>query len=656
MLDFEGDDVRRSSAAAKKSLWLLSFFSILFLITLAAERVFYQSETAKVAALTDTAKQSRAAILLADEKLTMSALAYAGTADERMRARYENSIPEIDAAIAQARSLVHPDVAARFDSETSVANDRLVALEALAFLKARRGQTAEARAVFDSDDYRANKVILAEGSEHMLAALNADVQKRADRLALIRRIMLSLLGFFGICAFTVLIRRVHYSLRRSESAFFSAMAEMEASEKAAMTSARSDAMVGLPNRLSLLEVLNGATKQGLPITLLYLDLDGFKSVNDTYGHETGDELLRAVSEVFRDIVGGDGFLSRLGGDEFAILLTGQSAADKAVTICKRIHTTFAEPFDIGGRIANVGASIGIASSHNQVIDPTELMRQADVAMYEAKANGRNLTREFDAELDQKRQNDFDVAASMRFLIASGNFEVAYQPIVDSGDGRILGVEALARWPSATGQDLKPDYFIRVAEEYGVIDDLGALILDIACRDLSAISSLRLAVNVSPLQLNNPNFVEMVVETAARSDFDLRRLDIELTENVLIRYPALQALGVTVSLDDFGTGFASVGYLREFGFDNVKLDQSLTQAILTDPAAQQVVQGTIMIANGLRATTVAEGVETVAESDVMRLLGCKQLQGFLYGRPAGLETFGIEVDQAFAESERSVRRT
>jgi EAL domain-containing protein (putative c-di-GMP-specific phosphodiesterase class I) len=170
--------------------------------------------------------------------------------------------------------------------------------------------------------------------------------------------------------------------------------------------------------------------------------------------------------------------------------------------------------------------------------------------------------------------------------------------------------------------------------------------------------------VSPLQLNNPNFVEMVVETAARSDFDLRRLDIELTENVLIRYPeraktvitALQALGVTVSLDDFGTGFASVGYLREFGFDNVKLDQSLTQAILTDPAAQQVVQGTIMIANGLRATTVAEGVETVAESDVMRLLGCKQLQGFLYGRPAGLETFGIEVDQAFAESERSVRRT
>jgi diguanylate cyclase (GGDEF)-like protein len=388
-----------------------------------------------------------------------------------------------------------------------------------------------------------------------------------------------------------------------------------------------------------------------------IDLDGFKTVNDTYGHETGDHLLQVVSRSFEKIVGENGLLARLGGDEFAILISGPDALQTADEVCERIHELFAKPFDLDGRIANIGASIGVATLGEEPMDSIELMRRADVAMYEAKNTGRNRRCNLDAEIDRKRRDDFEVAAEMRDLVARGDFEVAYQPIVESRTAKILGVEVLARWPASSPRTLYPDYFIKVAEEHGVIDDLGALILDIACRDTAAIRGLRLAVNVSPLQLNNPAFIKTLIKTAEKHHFDLHRLDIELTENVLIRYPErakaviseMQELGITVSLDDFGTGFASVGYLREFGFNNVKLDQSLTQAILTDAAAQQVVQGTIMIANGLSATTVAEGVETIEESDVMRLLGCQQLQGYYYGRPAALESFELASDVTKTQS-------
>jgi diguanylate cyclase (GGDEF)-like protein len=659
MLTLNGDDVRQSSLAAKRSLFLLSIFALLLVGVLVVERVYYQASMAAIDLRKERANHARAAILLADEKLTMSALAYAGTADEAMRARYEASLPEIDTAIASAKQLVAPEIASRFDRETRVANDKLVALEAKAFLYAGRGNTGAAQQIFKGADYRINKLILADGSERMLAALYADLQAHTDRVSLIRKIVLGFLSLLAVLAFATLIRRVRSSLNSSETAFFSAMAEMEASEKEAIDKARRDAMVGLPNRVSLLEALTRDLQTSFNVTLLYIDLDGFKTVNDTYGHETGDHLLQRVSRSFEEIVGAHGLLARLGGDEFAILLSGTDAAQTADQFCTQIHTLFAKPFDIDGRIANIGASIGVATVDEDSLDSIELMRRADVAMYEAKNTGRNRRRDFDVEIDRKRRNDFEVAAEMRSLVARGEFEVAYQPIVESQTAKILGVEVLARWPAASPRKLNPDYFIKVAEEHGVIDDLGALILDIACRDTANIDGLRLAVNVSPLQLNNPGFINMLVATAQKHDFDLKRLDIELTENVLIRYPerakqvisAMQALGITVSLDDFGTGFASVGYLREFGFDNVKLDQSLTQAILTDASAQQVVQGTILIASGLSATTIAEGVETLEESDVMRLLGCKQLQGYYYGRPASLDKF--EIAQAAGAAGSSI---
>jgi diguanylate cyclase (GGDEF)-like protein len=644
MLDVNGDDVRGASVAAKKSLLMLCIFAILFAFILIAERSFYQSGMQTVALRREHASAASAAILLADEKLTMSALAYAGTADPAMKARYESALPQIDDAISDARTIATPAQARQFDQQTRLANDNLVKLETQAFDLASKGETHGARAIFNSSEYARHKKILAEGTHAMLSAIDANIARETAAVSLTRKIILGLMGLLASLSFATLVRRVRKSLNSSEKAFFSAMGEMEASEKEAIAKARRDAMVGLPNRVFLLEALQQELKLKREMALMFVDLDGFKTVNDTYGHEAGDLLLQTVATTLSAVVGKRGLTARLGGDEFAILITGKDAESQAIAIAASINSIFSTQFDMNGRIANVGASIGIATMIGDSVTADEFMRRADVAMYEAKASGRNMTRAFDPELDVKRRDDHAIATEMRDLITAGDFDVAYQPIVESTRAQVIGVEVLARWPSSSKRDLIPDIFVKIAEEHGLIDALGAWVLDRACRDIAPMSGIRLAVNISPLQLNNPNFISSLVAIAGRHDFPLTRLDIELTENVLIKYPErakqviaeIQALGVTVSLDDFGTGFASVGYLRAFSFNSVKLDRSLTHAILNDAGAQQVVQGTIMIANGLSATTVAEGVETGAESDIMRILGCKQLQGYYYGRPSALE--------------------
>jgi diguanylate cyclase (GGDEF)-like protein len=425
-------------------------------------------------------------------------------------------------------------------------------------------------------------------------------------------------------------------------AYGRAISRMDNNERLARIAARQDALSGLPNRVFLLDDLTKqlAVARDSELALIFVDLDGFKAVNDAYDHETGDKLIRAVASGLKTVVGGEGLIARIGGDEFAVLVAGKDAAARSESIATRALDFVKEPFDIDGRIASIGASIGIAELGPEPLDPSELMRRADIAMYDAKDSGRNRWRRFDQTLDLKRIDDITIANEMRAFIARGEFDVAYQPMVDSRDRAIIGVEALARWPKSSSRGLSPERFIPVAEEHGLIDSLGALILKIACRDMMQWRDLRLAVNISPIQINNPLLVPDIRRVAEGSGLPLERLEVEFTETVLIKNPArakqvireLQSLGVTVALDDFGTGYASVGYLREYGFNKIKLDRSLTHSISTDIAAQQVVQGTILIAKGLSANIIAEGVETEEEAQLMRLSGCNQLQGFYFGRP------------------------
>jgi diguanylate cyclase (GGDEF)-like protein len=442
-----------------------------------------------------------------------------------------------------------------------------------------------------------------------------------------------------------------------------ALKKMDRSEKLARLAARHDSLSGLPNRVLLLEELakelGTATKSEL--ALIFIDLDGFKAINDAYDHETGDMLIRAVSTGLSTVVAGEGILARLGGDEFAILLSGNDAVRRAETIARNVLTFVKDPFDLDGRLASIGASIGIAELEDQPLEPAELMRRADIAMYDAKDGGRNRWRRFDGALDVKRSEDVIIANEIRAFIERGLFDVAYQPMVDSRSHKIVGVEALARWPKSSRRDLAPDHFIRVAEEHGLIERLGSLILQIAChgmaQHMSRWQDLRLAVNISPSQINNPNFVADIKRIVGEHCIPLTRLDVEFTESVLIGNPKrakevvqeLQDSGVSVALDDFGSGYASVGCLREYGFDKIKIDRSLTRSISKNVGTQQIVHGTILIAKGLSAYIIAEGVETEEEVQLMRLAGCQQLQGHYFGKPQTATDVGKLLDQEIVDS-------
>ncbi len=428
------------------------------------------------------------------------------------------------------------------------------------------------------------------------------------------------------------------------------MARLEANQEKAREAARHDSLSSLPNRLYFQENLASEMAVAKPneLALAFIDLDGFKAVNDAYDHETGDKLIKSVAAGLSILVGDKGFVARLGGDEFAVLMTGPDAGIKVEAFAGVLLAFVQEPFDLSGRIAHIGASIGIAERGSSDLEPAELMRRADIAMYGAKEAGRNRWRRFDDTLDAKRNLDKQIAEELRALIQKGRFDVAYQPIVDARSREIVGVEALARWPEGSPRKYEPDRFIAVAEEYGLIDPLCLVILKTAFREMRYRPDLRLAVNISPLQLNNPNLITDVKRIAEEQGFPLNRLEMEFTETVLIRNPKraqaviqdLRKAGVTVALDDFGMGYASVGYLRDYAFDKIKLDRSLTHGVLTNIEKLQIVQGTILIAKGLSAEIVAEGVETEQEAQLMQISGCHRLQGYLFGRPQPLaELFG-----------------
>lgn len=436
-----------------------------------------------------------------------------------------------------------------------------------------------------------------------------------------------------------------------------ALLRMRRSEKDALRVARRDALSGLGNRLYFIEELTLSVARSRPgeLAVAFIDLDGFKAVNDAYDHETGDKLICAVAEGLRNVMGPEAILARLGGDEFAILIKGHNASARAQAAAERIHAFIKEPMEVGGRIATVGASIGIVVKGDELIEPAEYMRRADIAMYDAKECGHNRCHVFDPSLDQRRTELLEIASELRQLIDRKEFEVVYQPMVDAGSRNIVSVEALARWPSHTNRSVTPERFINIAEEHGLIDRLSELIMEKAFSDAARWPSLVLAINISPVQIRNRNLVEVISTIAKRCNFSLERLEVEITENVLLGAQGgagkiisqLRACGVSVVLDDFGAGYASIGYLRDYAFDKIKIDRSLTQSALTSTSSQRIVQGTILIAHGLSSEIVAEGVETEEQAKIMHLSGSRILQGFLFGKPMQAEDITRLLGQAQA---------
>jgi diguanylate cyclase (GGDEF)-like protein len=397
-----------------------------------------------------------------------------------------------------------------------------------------------------------------------------------------------------------------------------------------------DSLSGLLNRHGLLSVLeNMDSSAPAPTSLCLIDLDGFKAVNDAWGHAVGDDLIRIVSKALLTCHHEVFAAARLGGDEFALVQVGSATHNE---IEEAILAVFADPFKIGGRTIEVGASIGSAP-RNGNIAPLEHLRRTDMALYRAKENGKGQAVEYDPELDRERQRIADLEAELKSAVNSGAIEPAFQPLVSASTGAIIGVEALARWPSAAG-NISPEIFIPLAEKCGLIDALGVHMLRVSISHAKSWHGLTLSVNVSPIQLCNPGFAAQVIAVLQELAFDPRRLTLEITEGVLMTNPdqarrsidQLKRVGIKFALDDFGCGYASIGALRQFGFDRMKIDRSLVFALDEAANGADVLRATISLATALEIPVTAEGIENIHQAAVLRDAGCDLLQGYMIGKP------------------------
>jgi diguanylate cyclase len=454
-----------------------------------------------------------------------------------------------------------------------------------------------------------------------------------------REVVKSVLPFIGVAlaGFALLVGLVMRYMRRTAQA-------IAAGESQLRHLAMHDPICGLPNRIYFGERLEAVITQvrggGPSAAVFYIDLDHFKDVNDTLGHHVGDELILNVTQRLSRIVRGDDLVARLGGDEFAIITTCGSDSYSLQAIAGRIITAVCAPYSINGHTIIIGASIGIAAIDRRARDAADILRYADMALYRAKNEGRNRACIYDAAMDADLSSRKLLEGNLHDAIKNDKLRAAYQPIVNSSGDTVVGVEALARWTHPKMGEIPPSQFIPIAENSGLIVELGEWMLRRACLDGADWPGLTVAVNVSPLQFRRSDFVEVVERILKETTFDASRLELEITESTLLgnldtaelAMLRLKAIGVRFALDDFGTGYSSLLYLRRFPFDKLKIDSSFVRSIETAPDAAAIVHAVVSLGRGLGMKVTAEGVENAEQHLFLRAAGVHSMQGYRFGRP------------------------
>jgi diguanylate cyclase (GGDEF)-like protein/PAS domain S-box-containing protein len=405
-----------------------------------------------------------------------------------------------------------------------------------------------------------------------------------------------------------------------------------------------DALTDLPNRTLFREQIErelAKVADGCQFALLYIDVDEFKGINDSLGHHVGDELLKAIATRLRGCLKKSDLIARLGGDEFAVIQTGIQSSAEVLSFVTRIYEAIRQPYHCFGHQLSTDASIGIALAPQDGTDLDQLVKNADLAMYGAKAEGRRTHRFFEPEMDASAKARLTLEQDLRQAMVNGGFEIHYQPLVDLRTNAVSGCEALLRWRHPERGMISPAEFIPVAEDTGLINELGDWVLRTACNEAATWpANVRIAVNVSPVQLKCDTLALRIAGALAASGLAPSRLELEITEAVLIRddeaalsiLHQLRSIGVRIALDDFGTGYSSLSYLKRFPFDKIKIDRCFVADMTEASGAPVIVQAVVNIAAASNMTTVAEGVETEAQREMLRALGCTEMQGYLFSRP------------------------
>jgi diguanylate cyclase (GGDEF)-like protein/PAS domain S-box-containing protein len=413
--------------------------------------------------------------------------------------------------------------------------------------------------------------------------------------------------------------------------------------------AHHDALTSLPNRillrLEMEQALTRIERHGKMVAVMCIDLDNFKAVNDTLGHPLGDLLLQAVAERLEDALRQVDTVARLGGDEFAVLQAEVGDPAEVTALAQRLLAALQEPVDLDGHQVAVGASIGIALAPGDGADVDRLLKNADIALYRAKADGKATFRFFEPEMDARVQARRRLEVDLRAAMQSAALDVHYQPLVDLDSSRISGFEALIRWRHPLRGEIPPAEFIPVAEESGLISQIGSFVLRKACRDAARWpSDVRIAVNLSPVQFRPGNLLQLVTDALAESGLTPDRLELEITESLLLEKSdqvvatlhTLRALGVRIAMDDFGTGYSSLSYLRSFPFDKIKIDRSFIHDLASNADSRAIVRAIVSLGASLGMTITAEGVEEEVDLNCLRAEGCTEAQGHLFSHARPIE--------------------
>lgn len=461
------------------------------------------------------------------------------------------------------------------------------------------------------------------------------VQDRPGQ-TMIEQSLPGLAGAFVVVA--LIVGLLLWQLSRSSSA-------LESGRIAAAHQANHDMLTGLPNRLNfdteLARALAGPHGRDQGVAVLLLDLDRFKLVNDTLGHEAGDELIRAVGQRLKQILTPGDTLARLGGDEFAVVHRHRFGTTEPMTLSHRIIEALGKPFDIQGSEAFVGVSVGVAIAGLGDEDARELSRRADIALFEAKATGRNRAVLFEESMSQLLHNRQSIEAELReALKRDDQLSVSFQPLYGADGLKIIGAEALARWHHPKLGQVSPAHFIPVAESSGLILKLGEMVLERACELGTRWPGLLVAVNISPVQLRNPKFCDDLFAQLRRTGMRAEDLELEITEGILLEdarmtadtLHALRSAGIHIALDDFGTGYSSLNYLKRYPVDRIKIDRSFVSQLSSGGASVAIVQAMVTLAHALGIEVTAEGVETDEQLTILRGMGCNVIQGFLLSPP------------------------
>jgi diguanylate cyclase (GGDEF)-like protein len=643
--------VEQTMRQARRAVGITLLGAAAWTAVLLVERLWSTEELARAAERQAAAHDVAGRLRVAEQQLLQAAQTASLTGDRTWIDRYDRLVDQVNQVVEHASLLAPLPVVERYREKTAAAAQDIARMRASALDAMNSGAHQSAQALFAGERYGRNSRLLTEANEELTAASLAATKAEVARLQQRSWLMSGGAVLLALLAGAVLWRRLSRGLDHTRGTLREAEVHVQ-------RMASSDLLTGLDNRAGLHDTMHArmarAGAAGEPLAVLMVDLDRFKPVNDRHGHMVGDMVLKEVARRLQLCLAPDDLRARYGGDEFVVVMPDRpgplgNAQAKATRIVERL----AEPIQFGDLNVVIGASVGMASFPTDATSADELLRKADSALYRAKQDGRGIVHRYDPRRDEVMAERHRLETEIREGIAADQFVPYYQPIVGLERRNVISLELLCRWRHPERGMLTPDKFISVAETSGLIGPLTFALLRAACQDIQRFPpQWRLSINVAPQQIENPELVAQLLSIVHEAGVPPARFDVELTETALVNDTAraravildLKKAGMTVTLDDFGTGYSSLSYLAEMTFDRIKIDRSFVRTI-DNPQSAKIVDAIIGLSRSLGVDNVAEGVETELQATTLHHMGCRNAQGYLFGRPMPAKDLRDRVELA-----------